>query len=115
MLAEILISPRLAGTSVPLKIYSYLQSGKPIIATKLPTHTQILNEETALLVDPTKESIAEGILKILNDPHIGKNLGQNGKVFVEERYSWDVYLGKVQKIFNELEIKKNCRATPSEI
>ena len=115
MLAEVLISPRLDGTSVPLKIYSYLQSGKPIIATKLPTHTQILNEETAVLVEPTKESIAEGILKLLNEPQIGKNLGQNGKNYVEERYSWDAYLGKVEKIYRELGLKRVRKATPSEI
>src|SRR5690606_29288584 len=30
---DILVSPRIRGTNTPLKIYSYLRSGKPIVAT----------------------------------------------------------------------------------
>ena len=31
---DILVSPRIRGTNTPLKIYSYLRSGKPIVATE---------------------------------------------------------------------------------
>ena len=40
---DILVSPRIRGTNTPLKIYSYLRSGKPIVATDLLTHTQVLS------------------------------------------------------------------------
>ena len=50
--ADILASPRIAGTNTPLKIYSYLRAGKPIVATDLLTHTQVLDRETSLLVPP---------------------------------------------------------------
>src|SRR5688572_9861319 len=36
--ADLLVSPRIRGTNTPLKIYSYLRSGKPIVATNLVTH-----------------------------------------------------------------------------
>ena len=45
--ADIVVSPRISGTNTPLKIYSYLRSGRPIVATKLRTHTQVLSPETA--------------------------------------------------------------------
>ena len=47
-LCDILVSPRTSGTNTPLKIYSYLRSGKPIVATNLYTHTQVLNEEVSV-------------------------------------------------------------------
>ena len=31
-----------------MKIYSYLDSGKPVLATRLPTHTQVLTPEVAI-------------------------------------------------------------------
>ena len=40
---DILVSPRISGTNTPLKIYSYLRSGRPIVATNLHTHTQVLS------------------------------------------------------------------------
>ena len=33
--ADILVSPRTQGTNTPMKIFSYLESGKPVLATRL--------------------------------------------------------------------------------
>jgi len=59
--ADVLVSPRLSGTNTPLKIYSYLKSGKPLVATDLWTHTQVLNEKMCILVKPKPKDMAEGI------------------------------------------------------
>lgn len=67
-LADVLVSPRTAGTNTPLKIYSFLKSGKPVVATNLWTHTQVLNDKIAVLVDPEPRSLAEGILFALSAP-----------------------------------------------
>jgi glycosyltransferase involved in cell wall biosynthesis len=65
-LADVLVSPRLAGTNTPLKVYSFLKSGKPLVATKLRTHTQVLSRVNAVLVEPDAQSLAEGISFALN-------------------------------------------------
>ena len=51
--ADVLVSPRSRGTNTPLKIYQYLRSGKPIVATRLLTHTQVLTDDTAVLTGAT--------------------------------------------------------------
>ncbi|MGH7599229.1 MAG: glycosyltransferase, partial [bacterium] len=48
-LADLLVSPRVAGNNTPLKIYSYLRSGIPIVATDHLTHTQVLSAEVSVL------------------------------------------------------------------
>ncbi len=55
--ADVLVSPRSRGTNTPLKIYQYLRSGKPIVATRLLTHTQVLSDETAILTGATAARI----------------------------------------------------------
>jgi glycosyltransferase involved in cell wall biosynthesis len=99
---KVLISPRLTGTSVPLKIYSYLHSGTPIVATNIDAHTQVLNPDIALLVEPTKEAFAEGIIKILRNPELGKCLGDNAHQFARENYNYQNYLAKVNQIYRTL-------------
>ncbi|HSK08466.1 MAG TPA: glycosyltransferase family 4 protein, partial [Vicinamibacterales bacterium] len=47
--ADVLVSPRSTGTNTPLKIYQYLRAGRPIVATRLLTHTQVLSDEVAIL------------------------------------------------------------------
>jgi glycosyltransferase involved in cell wall biosynthesis len=60
-LSDVLVSPRVSGTNTPLKIYSFLKSGKPLVATRLWTHTQILDEKTAILAEPEPQALANGL------------------------------------------------------
>jgi glycosyltransferase involved in cell wall biosynthesis len=99
-IAEILVSPRTQGTSVPLKIYSYLNSGKPIVATRLPAHTQVLDDSMAVLVDPSSEALADGIVCLLNNQELGSRLGEKAKQVSSESYSMESYLRKVAQIYS---------------
>lgn len=102
--ARVLISPRIHGTSVPLKIYSYLHAGKPIVATNIAAHTQVLNNDIALLVEPTKEHLAEGIMSLLSNPDLCEQLGKKAHQFAQENYNYQKYEAKVKQIYQSLEI-----------
>ena len=64
------------GTNTPLKIYQYLRSGRPIVATRLLTHTQVLSDEVAVLTPATPEGFAEGILRVLADQESASAIGR---------------------------------------
>ncbi|MGH9142950.1 MAG: glycosyltransferase family 4 protein, partial [Vicinamibacterales bacterium] len=74
--ADVLVSPRSRGTNTPLKIYQYLRSGKVIVATRLLTHTQVLDDDTAILTGATPQEYAEGILAGLDDPARAEAIGR---------------------------------------
>lgn len=97
-IADVLVSPRIEGNNTPLKIYSYLRSGKPIIATNLLTHTQVLSSEVAVLTEPTPKAFAEGIIAVLKDSRIRSTLSENAKKLAEEKYSYKNYLAKTKEI-----------------
>ena len=81
--ADIVLSPRLEGINTPMKIYSYLQSGKPIVATRLITHTQVLGDDVACLVDPTPAAFAAGMQALIESPERRAALGTRGRAYVE--------------------------------
>lgn len=97
-LAQVLVSPRVEGTNTPLKIYSYLQSGKPIVATDLYTHTQVLNQDTAVLVTPNAAGLAEGILSVLENPLLASDVGNQARKFFEANYSMEKYISKTDQV-----------------
>lgn len=97
-LSDVLVSPRISGTNTPLKIYSYLQSGKPIVATNLFTHTQVLHDEVAVLVAPEEELFAKGICRVLEDPRYAQALGCHARTLFERDYSYQTYLDKTTRI-----------------
>jgi glycosyltransferase involved in cell wall biosynthesis len=100
-LADILLSPRCQGTHVPLKIYTYLRSGKAILATNILSHTQILTSDLALLVPPTAEGLAQGALTLLWNPEQARALGRYSQDFAREHYNWLVFLEKSRQIHEE--------------
>ncbi|UCE06038.1 MAG: glycosyltransferase family 4 protein [bacterium] len=105
-IADILITPRIEGNNTPLKIYSYLRSGKPIVATNHITHTQVLNDQVAILTDCDAASFADGLLKVLEDHKLRQKISTNAKTLADEKYSYEVYLQKTRDIYNYLEQKK---------
>jgi len=66
--ADIVVSPRSVGSNTPLKLFSYLRSGRPIVATRITSHTQILDDNCALLVEPGPEGLAGGLAELAKDP-----------------------------------------------
>jgi glycosyltransferase involved in cell wall biosynthesis len=104
-IASILMSPRISGTNTPLKIYSYLRSGVPIVATKIRSHTQVLTDEVALLVEPHSPSISSGILRLLDDAALGNKLAESALRLAEESYSADAYYQKIAAVLSFLAAK----------
>jgi glycosyltransferase involved in cell wall biosynthesis len=98
--ADILVSPRKDGKNTPLKIYSYLKSGKPIVATNILTHTQVLNDEVAMLTDNNPEAFADGTLKLIKDTQLRQRLAANALRLSEEKYSYDTYLEKTAQVYH---------------
>jgi glycosyltransferase involved in cell wall biosynthesis len=96
--SNLLLSPRISGTNTPLKIYSYLRSGIPVVATRILTHTQVLDDSVAELTDPTPEGFAAGILHVLDNPSHAKKLTRNAATLSDQKYSYSVYQRKFRRV-----------------
>jgi glycosyltransferase involved in cell wall biosynthesis len=95
--ADVLVSPRSSGTNTPLKIYQYLRSGRPIVATRLLTHTQVLDEDVAFLADATPAGMADAVLRALRDQELARRVGERARRLAETRYSYDTYLQRTRE------------------
>jgi glycosyltransferase involved in cell wall biosynthesis len=95
--SDVLVSPRSRGTNTPLKIYQYLRSGKPIVATRLLTHTQVLSDRTAILTDVTPEAFAAGVLRGLDDRAESDAIGRRARELADTKYSYEAYLEKTRQ------------------
>lgn len=99
-LADVLVSPRLSGTNTPLKIYSFLKSGKPLVATNLWTHTQVLTDRISVLVEPDAECLAEGIIFALFDSR-AQEKAMLAKEMAERDYTYPRYKEKISQVLDK--------------
>jgi glycosyltransferase involved in cell wall biosynthesis len=102
-LADVLASPRIKGENTPFKVYTYLASGKPIVATRIATHTQVLDDTVAFLVEPTAEAFAGGLRQALGSPEEAEARAESGHALVAREYSAARYLEKVAAAYGAVE------------
>jgi glycosyltransferase involved in cell wall biosynthesis len=96
--ATVLVSPRLYGTNTPLKIYEQLASGRPLVATRIWSHTQVLDDSVCYLVEPNPLSLAEGLVTALTDESGSAGRARNARALYEREYARPAYERKIQRL-----------------
>ena len=94
--ADVLTVPNSAKAAVsryytsPLKLFEYMASGRPIIASDLPSLREIItHEETALLVPPDDaRAFAAAVERLRYDADLARRLAANSLQLVAD-YTWD--------------------------
>lgn len=81
----------------PLKLFEYMASGRPIVASDLPSIREIVDEDSAVLVKPSRaEALAEGLRSVLNNPSRSEYISNNS-LAKSVYYSW---VSRADKIIN---------------
>ncbi len=99
--ADVLVLPNSASEmrskfyTSPLKLFEYMASKRPIVASDLPSIREVLNEGNAILVEPDSPvALAEGIEKALKDEDRSKKMSEKAFIDVSE-YTWERRAKKV--------------------
>lgn len=100
--ATLQVSPRTSGTNTPLKLYQQLASGVAIVATRIPAHTQVLDESAAFLADPEPIALADALEHGLRDAKLRMHKADQAKRLYEERYSRQRYMQKLSECLKRL-------------
>ena len=101
--ADILVSPRISGNNTPMKIYSYLDSGRPVLATRLTTHTQVLDDSISLLAEPTAEAFAGAMVELLDKPEQRKKLAGTAKNRVQKEFTRTAFARKLLAFYDTID------------
>lgn len=91
---------------LPIKIFYYIASGKPVIYSNLKATNQHMNvSEFGYLVDPeNSEIIASQILKYVDNHHLYDEHANNARKAFEEKYNW----GEIRHSFSSF-VKKSLK------
>lgn len=101
--ATVLVSPRIQGENTPMKVYSYLDSGRPVLATRLPTHTQVLTDDIARLADPEPRAMGTALAELLRDEVLRERLARAAKDFAQRELTREAFEGKLLRFYGSVE------------
>ena len=82
-----------------LKIYEYAACGKAIVTSKLPGLEFIEQHKLGILVEPdSPQELAKAIIKLLQNPELRRQMGENGRKHVVENHSWESVAKRVTEV-----------------
>lgn len=87
----------------PLKIFESLAAGVPVVTGNVGDRCQYLGMGSAgrLVIPGDPHSLATGILEILWNPRMARQMRQAAE-FIREKYYWDVLVKDFAKVYNLL-------------
>ena len=105
--ADVLVLPNSASEEIskhftsPLKMFEYMASRRPIVASDLPSIREILRDgENAILVEPDNpEALAQGIMRVLEDVELARRISEQAFRDVQN-YSWDERVKRIIKFIS---------------
>ena len=107
-LADVLLLPNVATSNEsinftsPIKMFEYMAAGKPIIASKLPSIGEILNNYNATLVTPGDSGdLVKELLNFKQNPLTFKEKAEVAKKDVLV-YTWDNHVRKLTTFFDNI-------------
>lgn len=90
--SDVLVLPNLKGGesrfSSPIKMFEYMASKRPIVASDIPSLREVLNEKNSILVEPNKpKTLSIGIKKAIMDKELAEKMSKN-TYRTAKRYDW---------------------------
>jgi glycosyltransferase involved in cell wall biosynthesis len=93
--ADVLVSARAYGANLPLKVFDYVASGKPMVVTDIAGAGRLLGANVAELVEPSADAIARGLIRVLCNPSHADELARNARAFAERHLKWDRFVESI--------------------
>ncbi len=85
--------------NTPMKVYSYMQSGKAMLATAIRSHTQVLDGECAELVAAEPTAWAAGLARLAGNAEHRHRLGAAARTKAESEYSLPAFRARLQQAY----------------
>ena len=94
-------SIRTKGSS---KLFLYMRAGLPVVASDFPGIRSIVEEaKCGILVDPTDvKQIADAIIRLLKNPKLARQMGENGRRAIREKYNWEKEEEEILRVYERL-------------
>lgn len=88
-------SPLFEGTR-PAKVLAAMSTGTPILYSGHGEGARMVKRVQAGIVTPPEDAgaLVEAVRHLCSSPHEAQKMGENGRQFVVEHYSWKVLVGK---------------------
>lgn len=100
--SDVCIAPLKSGSGTRLKILEYMAMGKPIVSTSIGAEGLDVKNGVNIFIADQWNAFAENIVKVIEDPSLARDIGNNARKLVEEKYDWKKIVETQYQIYQKL-------------
>jgi spore coat protein SA len=105
LLGDVFVAPSQLEEGLGLVFLEASACGLPIISTRQGGIPEVVVHEKTGLLLTTKDDVselAEKILDLLREPEVGRQLGERGRQFMEDHFSWTRIAEATERLYDSL-------------
>jgi len=90
--------------SLPIKMFEYMASGLPVIASDFPLWREIVEtSDCGILIDPqSPQAISEAVQWMIAHPHETAGMGRSGRKAIERDYNWQPEFENMHQLYRRI-------------
>jgi len=100
--ASVVIAPLLVAAGMQNKVLESLAMGMPTVATPRCSRTLGAQDGVHLLEAEDPQAFAKAIVELLDNPQLAQQMGEAGRHFVAEYYSWESAANTLNRLYSSI-------------
>ena len=100
--ADVLVAPRTRGINTPQKVFPYLHTGRAVLLTDLPTHTQTFDERVAFFAAPEPAAFGDAMTRLAADSDARASRGAAARDFIAQNHTYPAHLARVRELYGHV-------------
>lgn len=100
--AAAIVVPLRVGGGTRLKIVEAMAKSKAVISTRIGAEGIDVTHEHDVLLGDTPTAFADLVLRVLENPELGRSLGRNARDLAVNRYAWPSIVAQLETFYEHL-------------
>jgi len=97
-----LFVPQTGTRYIQPEVYTLLHAGIPLVTLHEEAYDEVLTEKTSIQVLPNSDSIAEGLLRVIQEPLFALAVALEGQQLVADRHTYSSFKHKIRMVYRQL-------------
>lgn len=100
--ATVLVAPIYGGGGTRYKNFEAFAAGLPVVTTSIGIRGTDAKDGIHVVIRDNPEDITKACMELINNKVLYKNIAENAKRLVKEKYDWDTIAEKLSTIYKKL-------------
>lgn len=100
--SRIFIAPLTAGAGIQNKILEAMACGLPVVTTSYGNAGVQAEDGREVIVRNNPGEFADAVLKLFEDEHRGRGIGQNARDLVMREFNWEAVARRLEQIYGQI-------------